>query len=106
VTSPKPPTMFDLFLSQAANACATDERPSWPRNPFPKGIRAGSATERVLNELRRVHPQHVEHGQLRFNLNASRGMVSWALRYLEGHGLVSRVHDPRNPHYRRWRAVL
>ncbi len=102
------PSMFEMLLSASASAAAVkaeSERPPWPMNPFPTGIRAGSATERVLAELRRVHPQHMEHGQLRFNLNASRGMITWGLRYLESQGFVERVHDPRHPSYRRWRAT-
>jgi len=101
--------MFAQLLSASASAAAVKaeaERPPWPMNPFPSGMRSGSATERVLAELRCVHPQALEHGQLRCNLNASRGMVTWALRYLEAHGLVTRAADPRNPSYSRWRAVL
>ncbi len=103
------PSLFAQLLSASASAAqakAEAARPPWPLNPFPRGIRPGSATDRVLAELRRVHPQHLEHGQLRFNLNASRGMVTWALRYLEAHGLVKRLPDPRNPSFRRWRAVV
>lgn len=102
------PSLFAQLLSASASAAqakAEAERPPWPVNPFPKGIRPGSATDRVLAELRRAHPQHLEHGQLRFNLNTTRGMVTWALRFLEARGLVERLHDPRNPSYRRWRAV-
>ncbi len=102
------PTMFEMLLSASASAAqakAEAVKPPWPMNPFPSGIRAGSATERVMAELRRVHPQHLEHGQLRFNLGASRGMVTWALKYLESQDLVCRVHDPRHPHYCRWRAT-
>lgn len=102
------PSLFQQLLSASASAAqakAEAERPPWPVNPFPKGIRPGSATDRVLAELRRVHPQHLEHGQLRFNLGISRGMCTWALRYCEEHGLVERLHDPRNPHFRRWRVT-
>lgn len=107
---PKPPSMsmFEMLLAAAANAAmakAEAERPPWPMNPFPTGIRSGSATDCVLAELRRAYPQHLEHGQLRFNLGASRGMVTWALRYAESHGLVERVHDPRHPRYCRWRIT-
>jgi hypothetical protein len=103
------PSLFQQLLSASASAAqakAEAERPPWPLNPFPRGIRAGSATDRVLAELRRVHPHHLEHGQLRINLAISRGMCSWALKYLEAHGLVQRLHDPRNPSFRRWRAVV
>lgn len=103
------PSLFAQLLSASASAAqakAEAERPPWPVNPFPKGIRPGSATDRVLAELKRAYPQHLEHGQLRMNLGLSRGAVCWALRYLEARGLVERLHDPRNPSYRRWRAVL
>lgn len=106
---PKLPSMFEMLLSASASAAqakAEAEKPPWPHNPFPRGMRDGKCTDRVLAELRRVHPQHLEHGQLRFNLNASRGMVTWALRYLEAHGLVARLPDPRNSGFRRWRAVM
>lgn len=106
--TPPPLSLFAQLISASASAArakAEAVKPPWPANPFPTGMRQGSATERVLAELRRVHPQPIEHGQLRFNLNASRGMVTWALKYLEHHGLVSRVHDPRHPHYRRWRVT-
>lgn len=104
----KPPSFLEMFSSAAASAAhakAEAEKPAWPANPFPKGIRDGSVTDKVLAELRRVRPAHLEHGQLRFNLGASRGAVSWALRYLEAHGLVARVSDPRHPQYRRWKAT-
>lgn len=103
------PSMFEMLLSASASAVQTKadaEKPAWPPNPFPRGMRDGKCTDRVLAELRRAYPQHLEHGQLRMNLGLSRGMVTWGLRYLEARGLVERLHDPRNPSYRRWRAVL
>lgn len=107
MTAKPPLSMLSLFASAAASAAqakAEAEPRTWPVNPFPRGIRPGSATDRVLAELKRAYPQHLEHGQLRMNLGLRRGAVTWALRYLEAHGLVARVSDPRNPQYRRWRA--
>lgn len=90
--------------ASVAKAKAEAQRPPWPINPFPRGIRAGSATDCVKQELEREYPRFLEHGQLRMRLGLSRGAVTWALNYLESLGLVERVHDPRNPQYRRWRA--
>jgi hypothetical protein len=107
-TPPKLPSMFAQLLSASASAAqakAEAERPPWPPNPFPSGIRSGSATEAVLNLLRSEAPRHLEHGQIRMRLDISRGMATWALKYLEGNGMVERVHDPRHPHYRRWRVT-
>lgn len=103
------PSLFQQLLSASASAAAAKaeaEKPAWPMNPFPRGIRPGSATDRVIAELKRAHPQFLEHGQLRMRLGISRGMATWALKYLERQGLVERVRDPRNPSYCRWRAVL
>lgn len=104
---PRIPSMFELAMSAAASAVrakAEAQRPPWPPNPFARGIREGSGTDRVLALLLAVAPEHLEHGQIRMRLGASRGMVTWALKYLEAQDLVERVHDPRNPQYRRWRA--
>lgn len=103
------PSFFEQAMgcaSSFAQAKADAEKPAWPPNPFPRGMRDGKCTDRVLAELKRAYPQHLEHGQLRMNLGLSRGAVCWALRYLEARGLVARVRDPRNPQYRRWRAVV
>lgn len=102
---PLSPNRLPSMLEQAA-LFVKEEQPGWPLNPFPSGPREGKCTNRVLDELKRVYPQHLEHGQLRMNLGLSRGAVCWALRYLESRGMIARVHDPRNPQYRRWRAVL
>lgn len=103
------PSLLQLALGASASARQAKEdarKPVWPVNPFPRGMRDGKCTDRVLAELKRAYPQHLEHGQLRMNLGLSRGAVCWSLRYLEAHGLVARVSDPRNPQYRRYRAVL
>lgn len=102
------PSFFEQLMAASASAAqakADATKPPWPMNPFPSGIQSGSATDKVLTALKRAHPTHLEHGQLRFNLNASRGMVTWALKYLEARGLIERLHDPRSPQYRRWRVT-
>ena len=102
------PSLLDQAIGAAASAAearAEAERPPWPVNPFPRGIRMGSATERVLAELRRVSPQPLEHGQLRHRCQLGRGAVNWAVAYLGAHGLVRQLHDPRNPQYRRYQYI-
>lgn len=102
------PSLFAQLLSASASAAqakAEAEKPAWPPNPFPRGMRDGKCTDRVLAELKRAYPQHLEHGQLRMNLGLSRGAVTWALRYLEARGMVTRATDPRNPSYCRWRST-
>lgn len=104
----KLPGMFEQLMSAAASADAARAeaaRPPWPLNPFPKGIRPGSATDRVLAELRRVAPQPLEAGQLRFRCQAGRGAVAWATAYLIAHGLVQQLHDSRSPQYHRYQAI-
>lgn len=103
---PKFPTMLEMFRSAAASASAAKaeaERPPWPVNPFPKGIRPGSVTDRVLQELQREAPGVLEHGQLRMRCAASRGAVNWATAYLCAHDLIEQLQDPRSPMYRRYR---
>lgn len=74
-------------------------------NPFPPGIRAGSATERVLAELRRAAPQALSHGQLKARCNAGRGAISWAVAYLADAGIIVKVPDNTRTHisYLRYR---
>lgn len=96
------------MVEQALLCSKKDDAPrvQWPANPFPRGMRDGSCTYKVHQELMRVHPRFLEHGQLRVGLNLTRGAVSWALRYLEERGFVTKVVDPRNTQYRRYRAVV
>jgi len=105
-TPPRIPSLFEQFMSAAASAAAAKadtERPPWPTNPFPRGIRDGSATDRVLAELRRVAPQALEAGQLRHRCQAKRGAVAWAVRYLEEKDLIEKLQDPRSTMYLRYR---
>lgn len=71
-----------LSINADAAEMKAAEQPAWPVNPFPRGIRSGSATDRVLADLVRAVP-----------------------RYLESHGLAEGLSDPRNAHYLRWRAT-
>lgn len=105
-TPPKLPSMFEMLLSasaSAASAKAEAEKPPWPMNPFPPGVRAGSTTDRVLAELRRVAPQPLDHGQLRMRCGAARGAINWATAFLIHLGKVEAVADSRSPQYRRYR---
>jgi len=100
--------MFEQFLSVAASAAAAKteaQRPDWPVNPFPSGIRQGSVTDRVLQELRQVYPQTLEHGQLRHRCQAARGAVNWATSFLIHLGKVQALPDPRSPQYKRYRLT-
>jgi hypothetical protein len=95
-------------MSAAASATAAKseaQRPDWPINPFPKGIRQGSVTDRVLQELRQAYPQTLEHGQLRHRCQAARGAVNWATSFLIHLGKVQAFPDPRSPQYRRYRLT-
>ena len=104
----KPPSLFEMFASASRSVAAVKaeaERPPWPVNPFPTGPKSGCTTERVLALLQAEYPKHLEHGLLRMLLGATRGMITWSLRYLEAKGQVERIHDPRYLHFKRWRAT-
>lgn len=105
---PRFPTMLELLLSASASAAKAKEeaqRPPWPSNPFPPGIRAGSTTDRVLSELRRAFPQSLEHGQLRHRCQAARGAICWATSFLIHLGKIYAITDPRSPKYQRYRLA-
>lgn len=107
-TPPRLPSMFEQFMSAAASATAAKteaQRPPWPSNPFPSGIRSGSVTDRVLAELRLAYPQTLEHGQLRHRCQAGRGAVNWATQFLIHLGKVESFPDPRSPQYRLYRLT-
>lgn len=104
---PEIPSLFAQLMKAAAAAADAQEaakRPAWPANPFERGLRAGSTTDAVLRELRRVAPATLNHGQLRIRCNAGRGAINWATAYLEASSLIEALSDPRSPLYRRYRA--
>lgn len=108
-TLPKLPSMFDQFMSIAASSAAAKaeaQRPAWPPNPFPKGVRTGSATEKVLHALKAAHPRWLEHGELMQLTGRSRGAVTWGMRYLQKQGLVRSIQSARHPSYLRYQAVI
>lgn len=103
------PSMLDLVMGAAASAArakAESQRPPWPLNPFPSGVRVGSVTDRVLQVLRSRHPRWHEHRELMRLTGASRGGIAWAVRYLQEHGLVRSIPSARHPNYHRYQAVL
>ena len=100
---PKIPSMFEMLLAQAASAANQEPPRTWPMNPFPRGVREGSVTDKVLTELRRVAPRALEHGHLRMRLNAGRGAVSWATAFLIHMGEIEQLSDPRSPMYRKYK---
>lgn len=107
-TPPRLPTMFEMAMSASASAAKAKEEArhaAWPANPFSPGIRQGSTTDRVLQELRRAYPQALEHGQLRHRCQAGRGAVNWATAFLIHLGKVQSFTDPRSPLYRRYRLA-
>lgn len=100
------PSLFEQLLSASASAAqAKVERQPWPMNPFPRGIRPGSATEKVLAELQRVAPQSLEAGQLRMRCGISRGALAWAVSYLISAGEIRAVPHHRHPQYLRYSAI-
>jgi hypothetical protein len=107
-TPPRLPSLFEMLMSASASAAKAKEeaeRPPWPSNPFPAGIRAGSTTDRVLAELRLAFPQSLEHGQLRHRCQAARGAVNWATSFLLHLGKITALTDPRSPQYKRYRLA-
>ncbi|TAJ20775.1 MAG: hypothetical protein EPO47_05115 [Rugosibacter sp.] len=105
---PKLPSILEQMMSisaSAATAKADVERPPWPPNPFPKGIRTGSATEKVLQALKAAHPRWLEHWELMQITGRSRGAVSWGMRYLQERGMVRSIRSARHPSYLRYKSV-
>lgn len=102
------PTLTEMFRSASASASlakAEVERPPWPPNPFPKGIRTGSATEKVLHALKAAHPRWLEHWELMQVTGRSRGAVAWGMRYLQERGMVRSIKSGRHPSYLRYQSV-
>lgn len=92
--------------SSFAAAKLDAQRPDWPTNPFPRGIREGSATELILEALKTAHPRWMEHWELMQITGRSRGAISWGMRYLGERGLVRAIKSSRNPQYLRYQAVI
>lgn len=109
MTAPKGfPSLFDMIQGAAASAAAdraAATRPAWPLNPFPPGIRPGSASEKVKAALEAVHPKWLEHCDLMRMTGHSRGAVTWALRYLAEQGMVRSIPSARHQKYRRYQFV-
>lgn len=106
---PKLPSILEQMMSISASAAtvkAKEERPPWPPNPFPKGIRTGSATEKVLHALKAAHPRWLEHWELMQVTGRSRGAVAWGMRYLQERGMVRSIQSARHPSYLRYQAVI
>lgn len=103
---PKLPTMFEQLLASAAHAAKHPDQPrQWPMNPFPRGVRPGSATEKIMVALNAAHPRWFEHWELMRICGRSRGAVSWAMAYLQLHGKARSIQSGRNPQYRRYQAI-
>lgn len=106
--APHVPSLSQQIMAAAATAAAQAaeaQRPPWPLNPFPRGLRPGSATDRVLQELRRVAPDPLEAGQLRMRCAIGRGALAWAVRYLVETGEIRTIPHPQHPQYLRYAAI-
>lgn len=105
-TEVAPSLLFEQLMAAASHAAMHPEQPrQWPMNPFPRGVRPGSATEKILVALNSAHPRWFEHWELMRICGRSRGAVSWAMAYLQQHGLARSIQSSRNPQYRRYQAV-
>ncbi|MBP9714647.1 MAG: hypothetical protein KBD60_13325 [Sterolibacterium sp.] len=81
------------------------EPPIFNAGHFLPGVRSGSVTSRVLAALQAKHPLWMEHFELLEACQATRGAVSWAVRYLGTCGDVMAVASVRHPLYLRYRWV-
>lgn len=102
------PCALPSLLEQAmgcAEAMAAEPVQQWPLNPFPKGIRAGSATDKCLKALETAHPRWVEHAELMRVTGHSRGAIAWAVAYLQRHKLLRSIPSARNRQYLRYQAI-
>lgn len=106
--TPRVLTMFEQLLGASASAArdkAAATRPAWPLNPFPPGIRPGSATAKVKAALEAAHPRWMEHHELMRTTGYSRGAVTWGLRYLSEQGGVRSIPSARHQKYRRYQII-
>lgn len=105
---PRLPSMLEMLMSASASAAKAKEeaqRPGWPANPFPKGYREGSATEKTMAALVAAHPRWLEHWELMRITGRSRGAIAWGLRFLQERGKVMSIKSARHPQFLRYRVV-
>jgi hypothetical protein len=103
------PSLLEQAMGCASSFAAAKlaaQQPAWPANPFPKGYREGSATEKAMAALLAAHPRWLEHWELMQITGRSRGAVTWGMKFLKERGLVMSIPSSRNPQYRRYRAVI
>lgn len=74
-------------------------------NPFPKGIRSGSATDKVNQALVNAFPKWLEHNEIMRLTGCSRGAVAWAIAYLDANQLVRSTKSARHPQYLRYQSM-
>lgn len=101
------PSMLEQAIGCATSAAAAKaeaQLPVWPMNPFARGMRAGSATDKVHKVLEANPQRWFEHWELMARTGHSRGAVAWALRYLGERKLVRSIRSCRHPSYRRYRV--
>lgn len=109
---PQPPGMPSLLqLAQGAAASARQakedaRKPVWPVNPFPPGIRSGSATDKVYFILSTNPKCWFEHCELMRLTGHSRGAIAWAIRYLAERRKVRSIKSARHPQYLRYRVMV
>lgn len=100
------PTLLQLALGASASARQAKmidaQKPAWPINPFPPGIRSGSATDKVYFILSENPKRWFEHCELMRLTGHSRGAISWATRYLREHQLLRSIRSARHPSYMRY----
>ena len=88
-----------------AGAMASTPPQQWPLNPFPKGIRAGSATDKCHKALADNHPRWLEVCDLKRLTGHSRGAIAWAMRYLVKNKMARSIPSSRHPSYCRYQAI-
>ena len=106
--APLLPVLCAQLRTAAAGASSSSPAeipPPWPANPFPKGIRPGSVTDKVRAVTLSAHPKWFEHNELMRLCGGSRGAIAWAVRYLQHHGLLRSIESVKRPGYRRYQAV-
>lgn len=98
-------SIFSSLVQQLINA-PREQVQSWPLNPFPKGIRPGSSTDRILVALQAAHPRWLERFEIMRIAQCSRGGADWGVAYLAERGLVRSIRSFRSQRYRRYQATM